>query len=163
MAPKLSAELARFIEAGVAIQVGTRDTCLFPEAVRGIGARVEHGRSEVTAFVPEATGARTFANVLENGRVALCFSRIEDHRTIQLKGRCVELRPALESERELVDRYRRAFAEALAAVGLPLRLTFRIAHWPCRALRMTVESSFVQTPGPGAGEPLTLDPSARKR
>jgi hypothetical protein len=42
----------------------------------------------------------------------------------------------------------------LDAIGLPRRVTHRIAHWPAFAIEMTVEQIFDQTPGPKAGVPL---------
>lgn len=156
MTVALSPELTRLVQSGVSILVGTRDASFTPESLRAVGARVEPGGSQVTIFVPEAIGARTFANVAENGRIAVCFCEIATHRTIQIKGRVVEQRPAEEAERGVVECYRRSFAEALAHVGLPRRVTFRIAHWPARALRIALETCFAQTPGPGAGERLEL-------
>ncbi len=147
-------DLFDFIHSGVSMLVGTRDARLCPEAMRAVGARVEADGARLTVFVPEATGARTLANALENGRVAMCCSRPADHKTIQVKGRLLEVAPTGPEERALVERYRFAFAATLAEVGLPQRVTLRLAHWPCHALRIAVESVFVQTPGPGAGEPL---------
>jgi len=154
MGRALSPDLAEFVESGVSIQVGTRDSTLFPEAVRALGARSERGEGEVTVFVPEATGERTLCNVRDNGRIAVCFSRIDDHRTIQLKGLVLSADAAGEADRALVERYRGALAASLAFVGMPPRLTYRLSHWPAWAIRFAVESVFVQTPGPGAGDAL---------
>jgi predicted pyridoxine 5'-phosphate oxidase superfamily flavin-nucleotide-binding protein len=150
----VSADLASFLESGVAILVGTRDARLFPECTRGIGARVEAGGEELTIFLPDAIAARTLANLEENGRVAVGFSRSQDHRSFQVKGHVVALAPARDSDRADVERYRCAWAAELAAVGLPPRITLRMAHWPAHAVRLRIESVFVQTPGPGAGAPL---------
>lgn len=147
-------ELFDFIQSGVSMLVGTRDARLCPEAARAAGARVEADGAELTVFVPRATGARTLANVIENGRLAVCCSRPADHKTIQVKGRLVSIEEPGPEERALVERYRLALAKTLAEVGLPPRVTLRIAHWPCHVLRLGVESVYVQTPGPGAGEPL---------
>ena len=146
----LSAEMAAFIEAGVSILVGSRDATLAPECLRAIGARVENS-SEITVFLPAATARATVTNLLDNGRIAVCFSQIADHRTHQLKGRVVSIAMADEDCRATVDRYRRAIAQELAAVGLPQHLTFRIHHWPCWAVRFQVDDLFDQTPGPDAG------------
>lgn len=151
----VSPKLAEFIESGVSIQVGTRDASLFPEALRAVGARAEPGGEEVTVFVPASTSARTVANARDNGRIAVCFARIEDHRTLQLKGRVVTCAEATDADRAQIERYRGAFAACLGFVGMPLRLTYRLAHWPAFAIRFRVESTFVQTPGPGAGDRLT--------
>ena len=150
----ISNELARFIESGVSIQVGTRDARLFPEGIRAFGVRVERGRREVTIFVPDATGATTLANVADNGLMAVCFARIADHRSIQVKGRVVSVQPAKDDERALVERYRGELQKKLGEIGLPSRISLRFNVWPCHAVRVRIESVFVQTPGPGAGAPL---------
>jgi hypothetical protein len=154
MAEAISTELASFVQSGVSILVGTRDRRLFPECLRAVGARVERGRREVTLFVPVATGATTVENLADNGRVAVCFSRIEDHRSIQLKGRAVSVAPAEAADRAVIERYRGEFVKNLAFIGMPPRLTLRQNAWPCHAVRLRVESVFLQTPGPGAGAPL---------
>jgi general stress protein 26 len=150
----ISTELASFLESGVSMQVGTRDARLLPEAVRGMGVRAERGGTRLTVFLPAATAERTLANLRDNGRIAVCFSRPEDHRTIQVKGRAVAVREADAAERALVERYRGSFAQSLLFVGVPLRVSLRAAHWPCRAVELEVEEVFQQTPGPGAGAPL---------
>ena len=157
----VSEELASFIESGVTILVGSRDQRLVPECMRALGVRVEPGREELTLFLPAATSAVTVANLLDNGRVAACFTRTEDHRSIQVKGSLVRLADADESDRAAVSAYRPALARNLGFVGLPARTTFRLAHWPCHAVRMRVESVFVQTPGPGAGDRLATAGAAR--
>ena len=150
----LSPELADFVQSGVSIQVGSRDSSLVPESARAVGARVESDGARVVVFLPVATGARTLANLADNGRVAVCFSRIEDHRTIQIKGRARSVSPASEQDRARVDRYRGEFTQKLAFVGMPPRLGYRIASWPCHAIEVELETIWVQTPGPGAGEAL---------
>ena len=154
----LTPELAEFVQSGVALQVGTRDASLVPEAVRGVGLRVTPDGMRVTVFVPVATGARTIANLTDNGRIAICCSRIADHRTLQLKGRA-RVRPATEEERATVDHYRAGLAENLAYFGLPRRLGYRIAAWPSHAIEVEVQGVWEQTPGPGAGRALAVEPA----
>jgi hypothetical protein len=150
----ITEELAEFIQSGVSIQLGTRDARLVPDCVRLVGARVEPGRKEVTLFLPRATGAKSLANLRDNGRIAVCFSRPADHRSIQLKGRILALDDATPSDRPVVDRYRAALSDVLSVLGVPPRTLSRISHWPCTAARFQVDSVFVQTPGPGAGDRL---------
>ena len=56
---------------------------------------------------------------------------------------------------------RAALAQEYAFVGIPPSVTFRIAWWPCHAVRFRVEAVFQQTPGPGAGAPLGADGGPR--
>jgi hypothetical protein len=150
----ISTDLAAFIESGVTIHVATRSARLVPDHVRGAGVRVEAGRGELTVFLPEATAATSVANVEDNGRIAVAFSRPIDHRSFQVKGRVLSVSAADPDDRAVVDRYRAALVDTYATVGVPPAVSWRIASWPCRAIRFRVESVYVQTPGPGAGAPL---------
>jgi hypothetical protein len=154
MAQALSTELAEFMQSGVSVLVVSRDRQLTPACARAMGVRVERGRKALTVFVPEATGAKVMASLAASGRVAVCFARIEDHRSIQVKGDVVAVAPATDEERVLIERYRGEWSRNLAVIGMPLRLSLRQNAWPCHAVRVRVEALFVQTPGPGAGAPL---------
>ena len=149
----ISPELAEFLQSGIGVLVGSRDARMLPEVARAFGARVETGGRELTLFLPVATAERTLANARENGRLAVCFSAI-DHRSYQVKGRMKGVREADENDRRSIERYRAALAQMYGTVGMPPRLTYRISHWPAHAVRMEVESIFIQTPGPGAGGAL---------
>jgi hypothetical protein len=158
----ISPELADFLETGVSMIAGSRDARMRSETLRTVGVRVSRERDEVTSYFPVATSARMIANLRDNGRVALCFSRPADHRTIQLKGRVLSIEPAADGDRAWVDRYREGFAATLGVIGLPGRITMRLNNWPCHAVRVAVERVFVQTPGPGAGAALPA-PASEKR
>jgi hypothetical protein len=147
-------ELIPFCESGVSVQVGTRDGQLVADSLRAYGLRVEPGGKQVTVFLPDSTAGQALANLRDNGRIALCLARIADHRTIQLKGRSLDVRPASGDDLVVIRTYRARLAEALATIGLPTRLGFRLSHWPAHAVRFEVESLFDATPGPGAGERL---------
>ena len=147
-------DLARFLESGISVLVGTRDAGLRPESTRGLGLRVEPGGEEATVFLPAASAATARANLEENGRIAVCVSRAVDHRSVQLKGRVVAIAAGDDAARALVDRYRSELARNLAVIGLPPRVTMRLVNWPVHAVRFRVESIFGQSPGPGAGAPL---------
>jgi len=151
---RIDDDLREFLESGVSVIVGTRDARFLGEVLRAVGTRVVADGAEVVVYVPEATGARTLANLADNGRVSLCCARIADHVTIQVKGRALAVEAASDEDRARIDRYRRALAENLAFIGLPLRLGLRLAHWPARAVRFAVDEVFLATPGPGAGAPL---------
>lgn len=147
-------DLYEFLESGVSVLVGTRSDRLFPDCCRGFGAMVGEDGREVTVYLPDATCGESLANLRDNGAIAVCFSRAIDHRSLQIKGEAVEIREADEKDRKRILRYRRALAESLGVVGVPPQVTLRIAHWPCRAVRVRVNAVFDQTPGPGAGAAL---------
>jgi len=147
-------DLAHFLESGHSVLVGTRDAKLMPESTRGLGLRVEPGGGEATVYLPAVVGETARANLAGNGRIAVCVSRAVDHRSVQLKGRVAAITAGDEGARALVERYLRELAKNLDVIGLPPRVTMRIAHWPVHTVRFRVESIFVQTPGPDAGAPL---------
>ena len=152
-ATPLAAALVDFVQGGVSVLVGSRDARLMPECARGISARVEEGASEMTVFLPVVTAASTIANLRDNGRIAVAFSHT-DHHSVQVKGRVLGVHRAKPADREWIERYRCALAHNWGVIGLPPRLTMRLAHWPCYAVRFRIESAFDQTPGPRAGGPI---------
>jgi hypothetical protein len=158
----IPSELHPFLQSGITILVGSRDSRLVPEGVRGVNARVSPDGTELTIWLPAATAARTLANVADNGHLAVYFCSI-DHRSFQFKGRVIATRKALAKERAELERYRAAIAQHWGQIGLPPRLTHRMVVWPAHALTMQVESVFVQTPGPGAGAALGEPRRATKK
>jgi len=133
------------------MQVGTRDKDRRPEVLRAVGVAVGPDRSTLTVYVPAELAARTLANLEDNGELAITFSQVIDHRTVQLKGKLVSLRRSRRNERALQERWLAAFAEQLHMVGFSRRLALRIRIWPSIALELEVRDLFAQTPGPGAG------------
>jgi hypothetical protein len=150
----ISAELASFLESGVSVLVGTRDARLVPESTRGVGARVEADGTELSVLLPRATAARAIANLRDNGRIAICFSRAIDHRSIQVKGRVASISDGDAAVRAAVELYVDALAVAWQPIGIPPSSARRLARWPAHAVRLRIEEVYVQTPGPGAGAPL---------
>jgi hypothetical protein len=151
----LSAELVDFVEGGVSILVGTRDEALKPEAMRALGAQVGAGRDTIVLFLPEATSVRTRANAEKTGVLAVTFSRILDHKTIQVKGRVNFIRPTTAEERALQERYHVAFSEQLSLAGVARSVSRRARKFPSWAVEVSVDELFAQTPGPGAGKRMS--------
>jgi hypothetical protein len=153
-APLISEELASFLESGISILVGTRDADRRPAAMRAMGATVAPDRRSVAIHLPESTSARTLANLRDNGRIAVTFSRPRDHRSIQIKGRVVESRPSTEADRSRQERYSAALVDELETVGMARSTTGRLSYWPSVTVQVVVEERFDQTPGPAAGQKL---------
>ncbi len=131
--------------------VGTRDANLVPDAVRGVGVRVWPGGSQMTAYVPAATGARAVANARATQQIAVTLSLPATHRTIQIKGTVREVRDAREDERAVILGWREGFVACLAVIGLLPDVTGRLTCWPARAVDVDIGEVFAQTPGPDAG------------
>ncbi len=147
-------DLVDLFEAGVSILVGTRDEALQPEATRAAGAKVSPDRRRITLFLPTAVSARALENIARHPEIAVGFSRAMDATSMQVKGSCIEVRPANDDERLAVERYKTAYMEQLFVLGLPRALTKRFAVWPAHAVTFEVRDIFLQTPGPEAGKRL---------
>jgi hypothetical protein len=146
--------LAEFLQSGIPMLVGTRDRFLVPAAARGFGLRVEPGGEEAVVFVPRAWGAAAIENLRDNGRIAVSVARVADHRSVQIKGRVVEIRDSDDADRSFVEAYRDRLVPELGSIGYPPKVLHRMLGWPSHAVRFRVESLFEQTPGPGAGKAL---------
>jgi hypothetical protein len=151
LALPLTEELVEFIESGVSLLVGTRDASLRPECLRGVGAAVSADRKRLTVYLSSATAERTLSNLEQNGEIAVSFSRIIDHRTIQAKGKVVGIRPSGPDDRLIQERYLASFVEQVYLVGLPRTITRRLRISPSVAVDFEIREMFAQTPGPGAG------------
>lgn len=157
MSPVLSPELVDFMESGVSMLVAGRDAALRPHCVRGMGARVEADQASATVFVVDAIAGPVLASLADNARVAVALSRPIDHRTLQLKGRVLEVRPSTADEQALQERYLAGFVEQLYCVGFSRRVVRRLRLGPSTAVRFAIEQVFDQTPGPGAGRALEVE------
>ncbi|MBS2016372.1 MAG: pyridoxamine 5'-phosphate oxidase family protein [Deltaproteobacteria bacterium] len=153
MPTAITDELARFLESGLSVLVGTRDAAGYPTALRCAAGRASADRSQLLVMVPLATGERTLANVRDNGRLAVTFSKPSTYRSIQLKGHVVDIHETPSDERAWVERYREGFADELELVGIARSITRRLRVWPSVTLTMTVDAMFDQAPGPAAGRP----------
>jgi len=154
---QLGRDLPRILEGLNAIGIGTRDQELVPATTLAAGVHAD-GEGHLTVYVPEVTGARIFANVAANGAVAVVLEYIPTHRTVQVKGTCLEMREAREDERETVERIQGAFFDDVMMIGAPSDVRRRL-RWPCRAITIDVTEVYEQTPGPRAGLPFGAPPS----
>jgi hypothetical protein len=156
MLTRLSRELVELVEGGNSMLVGTRDAARRPELIRGVGALVGPDRTTLTVYVPAELAARTLANLEDNGAIAVTFSQLSNHRTVQLKGKLRALRRSRKNERPHLERYVAAFAEQVHFTGCSRRIVRRLRFWPSVALEIEIGDLFAQTPGPGAGRRLEV-------
>lgn len=142
----------------VYMQIGTRDAALRPSHTFAVGAVVHEDRETVTVFVPSARAGRMLADLENNGRVALGIS-LASHEAYQLKGSYLSTRPTDVSDLARQETYRKALLEDARRAGYPEEIAWSmtqgIAYTPGTAITFRAEQVFLQTPGPGAGTPLT--------
>jgi hypothetical protein len=148
-------DLVELFEGGASIVMATRDGKLRPEVARACGAvvdRTESSRARITVFLAESVAARTVANLAENRELAVLFTEIFRHRSIQTKGKVVSVERAAEVHQDAIKRYMGAWSEALYQTGIPRAVTLQCATRPATAITYDAEELFVQTPGPKAGQ-----------
>lgn len=147
----IGADLAAFLQEGIAIQLGTRNAQLEPNGARVAAVAVEDDGEHLVAYVPSMAAGHVLPDLESNGHATLVFVRPPEERACQVKGRFEGARPARDDERGLVQGQWDRWLDRLATMGYP-RATF--AHWttwPAVAIRVRVNAIFNQTPGPGAG------------
>jgi hypothetical protein len=152
----LPEEVVELIASGVDVYVATRDAELEPESMLAMGVRAHIDRTLLTVHLPEAPAlaAITCRNLEANQEIAVTLIRPRDFKAVQIKGRCVGIRPSDDVDRELQYIFRAALVEQFETVGIPRHATRRLVWWPSLAVDVRIREVFVQTPGPRAGEPM---------
>jgi len=144
-------QLAAFLEQGVGIHIGTRNEQLHPNGARAVAAKVDGGGTHLVVYVAEIAAARLRVDLESNGQAAIVFGRPEDERSCQVKGVFVDIRPAADSERPLMQKQWDGFLGQLEMIGIPRVSATNWITWPAVAIRLKVTTIFEQTPGPQAG------------
>jgi hypothetical protein len=148
-------EICEFMRGSVVSFLGTTDERGTPDVTRSVGvAGAAPGR--VRLLISSAAEV-AWANLANGGRVAVLVTDITNYRSIQWRGRAVELGERVTpGDLALADHARGAFADACPLVGLDPAMAWRI--WPVdvRPVVVEVDEMFDQTPGPGAGRALAV-------
>ena len=150
----LDRHLTEFLEAGLAIHIGTRDSRLRPNGGRVTAVRVEDGGRHIVAFIPKAANGAVLDDLQANGQAALSCTRPTDDRAVQVKGEFVSMRDADPAEEKFAVAQWEGFLEQLDLIGRPGASTGTWTMWPCVAVTIRVTALFSQTPGPDAGAVL---------
>jgi hypothetical protein len=141
------------MEAGCSMTMGTRDARLEPHFARVMGAVVHDDRTHVTLFVPRALVGQTLSDLEDNGRIA--FQAVEPgiFHAFQLKGRYVSHRDANGDEEAMQIAYRDRTIDLVRKYHMSHGFWSEALFHPAVAITFSVEESYTQTPGPGAGAP----------
>lgn len=143
------------LQSGASIVTATSDERSVPDAGRSFGIRVHPDRESVTIYFVNEASRRTLDNLRRNGRVAITLARPTDNESIQLKGSALAIREELaQGELELQRTWLAMFAEEAVAVGASPIAMNQIQIGRTTAVDVKVESLYLQTPGPNAGERL---------
>jgi hypothetical protein len=151
---RIDDELKEFLESGVGVYVGATGPECGPRVTRGWGPRVLDDRRTMEVFVDSPGGSDVAAAVQADGRVAVVTAAATTYRSIQLKGRCLEVGDPGLGDADWVQRHRDMYAAATALVGQPPPVTRNLWTRGVTRIRFVVEEAFDQTPGPRAGAKL---------
>jgi hypothetical protein len=152
--PRISVELAEFLESGLSVVVGTRDGKLEPDGAVAWAVQVHEGGGRLTVFLHEIAAREMLRNLKSHPEIAIDLDQPTSHRACQVKGIYLSSRRARPAERAVVESQLEGFATDLEAIGIPRPMTRAWKVWPCVALELRVTQLFEQTPGPGTGGPL---------
>lgn len=150
----IDAELAAFLQEGIAIQLGTRNERLEPDGARVVAVGVDGDGRHLVAYVPEPAASRVLPDLESNGQAALVFARPPDERSCQIKGTFAGAQPASAGERAFVEAQWGRWVDLLETIGIARATVEPWIVWPCVAIRVRVNAIFNQSPGPGAGAPI---------
>jgi hypothetical protein len=152
----LTTELAEFCEGGVSVVIAASNADGMPIAGRAKACRImPSGRMRI--FLAEALNAPLFAAFDRGSPIAVTFSAPRNHRSIQVKALSVRRVALDEGDLAEVARQIQAFEDDLVFVHYSRRFSEHYtAYRPDEviAVEFSPKDSFVQTPGPGAGEQL---------
>lgn len=153
----LSAEHIALIDSGVSTIVASRNAQHQPSLMRAVGASITPQGDRITVYLNRAASMQLLADLQATGHIAVVFSEPSTHRTVQVKASRVQLRDALATDNELLQRYLNAMEIQLERVGFgPHYTRIMLAHRPqdVVAVSFTPEQAYDQTPGPRAGASL---------
>lgn len=157
----LDAAMADFFGGGVSLIVATVAADGAPIATRGWGltplsprrARLLVAADDAMAFAPADATQR------DGVAVAITAADVRSYRAVQLKGRSVAVEPATDDDRATAAASLDRFAIAVAETDrTPRHLVDRLVPGAFVACTIEVETMYDQTPGPGAGAPVTVAP-----
>lgn len=156
-APLIDASLAALMTGGPSISAASCNREGMPSAARALGCRLGQDLAEATILLARSQAEGLLGDVAAGGQLAVTFSEVNTHRTVQLKAHSARLEDAAPGDAALADRYCTAFCAILETMGFPPLAIQALLQWPCDdlvALRFTPSAAFVQTPGPQAGRSL---------
>ena len=155
----LTDDMIQLLSAGVAHQVGACTNAGRPVVCRGMAAQHEAGR--LLVIISAESGFEVLDAIRQNGNIAVNVTLPENYRSISFIGNDAVVRGSGAAWRPLVDDRHAAFCEQLKRYGIPPEYTNAWYSAPDEhlvAIRFTPMTARNQTPGPGAGDPITLKP-----
>ena len=147
-------DLQDLVSDGVAVIVATRDDELRPELGRAWGPSLSEDGARLTVCV-EATPDSEMLNNLKPGiPVAITLARLVSHKTVQLKGRAVDVSVPTSERLATVAEHIDRFLSEGEEVGMPRAFGSGLIGHDLMTVTIDVAERTNETPGPDAGRPL---------
>ncbi len=149
-------ETVTLLESGCALIVAAVDTDGTPRAARGWSLTVV-GPDQVRLIL-QGDDPVTEQYLLASRRIAITAASVITLHSIQCKGEVLAIEPVTERDDERVAQYCDDFYRDVGeSDGVPRELLERMTPQTFVACTVRVHECFNQTPGPGAGLPLTSE------
>lgn len=152
----LDADRAAFMQSNVSMSLGSRNGDLRPSVARGLGCRILPG-GEVHVFVNGAQSQELLDDVRACGQVAVVFSDIVSHRTMQVKAIDARTQALDADDQAAAEAYAPRFGGSVVALGYPAPVPqnlLRSEPGERVVIAFHAHEGFEQTPGPQAGQRL---------
>jgi hypothetical protein len=150
----IDAKLARFLEEGLGIHLGTRNEQLEPTGVRAVAVKVDEAQDLLSLYIADVAVVRVLPDLRSNGQAAVVCARPVDDRACQIKGTFVDARPAVEAERPFVMTQWNGFMKQLEGIGISRAGATGWATWPLTVITIKANAVFNQTPGVESNAPI---------
>ena len=160
-------EMVAFLQSGCSTIIGTVDGDGVPHAGRTWGLDVLAPDAEgsepgvpLVRLLIDADDVLTLQHLDDGGAVAITAANVPTLRSVQLKGRSLGVDAAGESDVERAARYcDDFFTDVEQTDGTERALLVRLVPERFAVCHMRIDEVYDQTPGPGAGAPLEVDPT----
>jgi Pyridoxamine 5'-phosphate oxidase len=147
-------DVAALLESPCSMFIGTVGADGNPAAAHAMGAQTLHDGARLRVIL-NAEERQLLDNLRTTAVVSLGATDVPTLRSVQVKGRAVEVEPVTAADRIRTDEYLAALFQTIHDTdGSPIELLRRLVPRDFVALVMTVEALFDQTPGPQAGASL---------
>ncbi len=153
----LNDHLVQFLESGIPIQIGTRDSFNKTAFTRSWGCKVNDDCQSVILFLYRSYMPQALKNIRDNGIYAAFFINVFTYETYQLKGTHAKILNDLAPYRSVLEAFYEAQYSMIENLGLPRTAANSMAGSSIEdyvPVYCPVEECFKQTPGPGAGDRL---------
>ena len=161
MSVALDPDRIALVAKGVSAIVASCSAALAPSVMRAVGSHISADGQCVTVFLRRSQSRQLLQDITDTGHIAVVFSEPSTHRTLQLKARQAQQRPATAHDLPVLQAYLRSMEREVGQVGYGPRYVGTMLSAPLAdvlddvvAVSFAPTAAFDQTPGPRAGAAL---------